>query len=586
MATILIVDDHAINREFLETLLGYAGHRVLQAADGAEALQVTRTHYPDLVISDVLMPGMDGVEFANELHADPGVARIPIIFYTATYRLTEARALAESCGVSMVLAKPSEPQAILDAVASVLGISHTTSRLPIAPFGLVDSSGEALPGHLRELTDLQKRLQVALDQGLELIGDEAVRQISDHLVQSFGTVQALSMRLAAVLELGLVLSAERNPQKVLDLFCRASRDIMSARYAAVGVLDREGQRLQFWATHGLAQDVGNEFLALDFRAGVFGEVLASDRPRRLQGNDDLRAAGLPAAHPPIKALLAVPIRTAATVRGWLYFADKLSATAFGEEDEQFGVTLAAQLALTYENLIQNEEIQRHAAQLELDLAERRHAAELLQESELRFRQLAESIRREVFFLTGHPNDETLYVSPAYEAIWGRSCESLHQEPDSWMDAVHPDDRELVIKVNAEWKKPGWIQRENRMVRPDGVSAEWKDPGWFEHEYRIVRPDGAIRWIQERRYLIYDAAGEIYRVASVAEDLTERRESENILKQRASELERFHSLSVGRELQMIELKQEINKLARQAGYAPPYALAFLEGQDAKSEADDD
>ncbi len=91
MATILIVDDRLANREFLVTLLGYAGHRLLQAADGAEALAIVRAEHPDLVIADILMPTMDGYEFVRRIRADPAIAATPVIFYTAHYHEREAR---------------------------------------------------------------------------------------------------------------------------------------------------------------------------------------------------------------------------------------------------------------------------------------------------------------------------------------------------------------------------------------------------------------------------------------------------------------------------------------------------------------
>ena len=69
MATILIVDDHPINRAFLVTLLSYVGHQSIEAADGAEALESVRATLPDLVIADVLMPTMDGYEFVRRLRA-------------------------------------------------------------------------------------------------------------------------------------------------------------------------------------------------------------------------------------------------------------------------------------------------------------------------------------------------------------------------------------------------------------------------------------------------------------------------------------------------------------------------------------
>ena len=74
MAIILIVDDRASNREFLTTLLGYGGHRLLEAGNGAEALELVRVERPDLVITDILMPTMDGYEFAQKLRAEPAIA--------------------------------------------------------------------------------------------------------------------------------------------------------------------------------------------------------------------------------------------------------------------------------------------------------------------------------------------------------------------------------------------------------------------------------------------------------------------------------------------------------------------------------
>src|SRR5436309_1527088 len=106
MATILIVDDRATNRSFLVKLLGYKGHRLLEACDGLEALAQARKEKPDLVIADILMPTMDGYEFVRQLRADPSIASVPVIFYTAHYHEREAQTLAHACGVSHVLTKP------------------------------------------------------------------------------------------------------------------------------------------------------------------------------------------------------------------------------------------------------------------------------------------------------------------------------------------------------------------------------------------------------------------------------------------------------------------------------------------------
>src|SRR5437867_1441794 len=121
MAKILIIDDRAVNRQFLTKLLGYQHHDLREAADGAEGLRIAREQRPDLIISDVLMPTMDGYEFVQRLREEPEIGKTPVVFSTAHYLSRESQALADKCGVSSIIFKPCEPQAVLDIVAATLG---------------------------------------------------------------------------------------------------------------------------------------------------------------------------------------------------------------------------------------------------------------------------------------------------------------------------------------------------------------------------------------------------------------------------------------------------------------------------------
>src|SRR5919197_3088474 len=120
MAKILVVDDNPGNRKLVVALLGHEGHRMIEAHDGADGLQAARAEIPDLVISDILMPSMDGFEFVRRLRADPGLHNVSVIFYTAHYHEAEARNLAEACRVSRVILKSGRASAIVHAVAEVL----------------------------------------------------------------------------------------------------------------------------------------------------------------------------------------------------------------------------------------------------------------------------------------------------------------------------------------------------------------------------------------------------------------------------------------------------------------------------------
>ncbi|MDT7816929.1 MAG: hypothetical protein QOJ42_6845, partial [Acidobacteriaceae bacterium] len=93
VVTILIADDRPANRDYLAALLGFRGYRLLQAADGAEALAIAKAERPDLIIADILMPTMDGFELVQRLRADPVIAPTPLIFWSAHYHEREAQAL-------------------------------------------------------------------------------------------------------------------------------------------------------------------------------------------------------------------------------------------------------------------------------------------------------------------------------------------------------------------------------------------------------------------------------------------------------------------------------------------------------------
>jgi len=148
-----------------------------------------------------------------------------------------------------------------------------------------------------------------------------------------------------------------------------------------------------------------------------------------------------------------------------------------------------------------------------DITERKRAAQEALEREERFRQLAENIR-EVFWLNDIRNGQILYVSPAYESIWGRTCDALYESPWDWIDAVHEAERSRVLDAF-----------HGQMAGED-----------YDIEYRIVRPDGTLRWIHDRGFPVFNEAGEIYRVAGVAEDITERRLAEYASQQQQVRLE--------------------------------------------------
>ena len=134
----------------------------------------------------------------------------------------------------------------------------------------------------------------------------------------------------------------------------------------------------------------------------------------------------------------------------------------------------------------------------VDLSERLAVDEARRESEDRLKIIAEVVR-EVFWLSDVTKQRMLYVSPAFERVWGETVEALVAEPLRWLERIHEEDRERV---------------RSSLVKQ--VSGD------YDVEYRIVRPDGAVRWIHDRAFPVRDATGQVTRIAGVAEDITDRK----------------------------------------------------------------
>lgn len=126
--------------------------------------------------------------------------------------------------------------------------------------------------------------------------------------------------------------------------------------------------------------------------------------------------------------------------------------------------------------------------------------ERLRDSEKIFREFSENIRL-VFWMSDPFKERMIYVSPAYEEIWGRSVEELIQNPYSFLEGIHPEDRTRVAEA---------------------VSMQAQRN--YEETYRVIRPDGSIRWVKDRGYPIRDDSGRVYRTLGFAEDITDLHEA--------------------------------------------------------------
>ncbi|WP_017294254.1 PAS domain S-box protein [Geminocystis herdmanii] len=212
----------------------------------------------------------------------------------------------------------------------------------------------------------------------------------------------------------------------------------------------------------------------------------------------------------IKSNLIIPIRLQEQLWGLLIGHQCQDFRQWQEEDISLFQEITVNLAIAIQQSINYHN-------LENELEERQKAEALVKESESRFRQLAENIEQ-IFYLTDLKQGKILYISPTYEHIWGKSCQSLYDNPRSYMESVHPEDQNLVIQAYESQK----LGQQTTV------------------EYRIVRPDGEIRWILDRNFLVKNSGVNNVRVCGIAEDITEGKlnEIELIKSQKQIEITSF------------------------------------------------
>jgi CheY-like chemotaxis protein len=323
MAKILVVDDDVVNRKLIVAQLSTDGHLTIEAGDGLDGLRVARSERPQLIISDILMPSMDGYGFVRALRLDEDLRAVPVIFYTAQYHEREANNLALACRVARVLVKPCSQAELLRSVDQALA-------------GVAESRDLSVPRNF--------------DREHLLLLTNKVSERADALAAS-------SARLATLTELVVEIAGEPEPHTLLAKICKGARQLLGARYAVLAVSEPAAGGVYFTTT-------GIDFLGVkpptpSLDAGPLADVAAEGRHYRVFDPDGpMRSAGLPEGYPLARAFLAVPVLTPARVYGWVCLADKIGAEGFGDEDEDLLAVIGALVGRSYECCLLQAECQR------------------------------------------------------------------------------------------------------------------------------------------------------------------------------------------------------------------------------------
>jgi signal transduction histidine kinase/DNA-binding response OmpR family regulator len=335
---ILLVDDNPHNLLALETILYAPDRNLVRASSGEEALRYLLNEDAAVILLDVHMPIIDGIETAALIRGRERTRNVPIIFLTA-HDSAENTFVSQgySLGAVDYIIKPIDPEALKSKVAVFVELYRKNEQV-------------------EQQAELLRQKNVELEK-------------------------ANIQRLSRLIELGQQLALERDPELLLEKLCSEAQDILSARYATVGMLEEDAKTISHFFSCGLDSSCGIDTELANASQNLLEERFESKNSFRLTRSDigwkSLLRLG---EHMPVNSFLGSPILLHGKVRGWLYLADKLNAQEFSEADERFAATLT-QTVVFYENARLYAEMQRHAIALEQEIAERKQAekerAELL-----------------------------------------------------------------------------------------------------------------------------------------------------------------------------------------------------------------
>ncbi len=565
---VLIVDDHPANLKVLGALLGAEGHAIRAAANGIEALAHLERESVDVIVSDILMPGMDGYRFCYEVRRSERWRDLPFIFYTATYTSPSDEKLCYDLGADKYLRKPAPSEAILTALKEVVGGPRRRHQLLAGM-----DEGAVLKEYSERLVSKLEHKNIELtrnEQQLRLIVEYSPAAIA--MLDREMRYLVVSRRWLSDYRLGDRDVMGRSHYEIFPEIPERWKEIH--RRCLAGAIEKADEdsfpradgttdwvRWEVRPWHDALGDIGGLIM--------FTEVITRRKQTEaaLHSSEEHFRILFEQAADGIFLFSQDLICRNANARCSEMFGYSheeligMNVTRFMTEPERVVPELTHVLAgrsyqKEWELLRKNGStflVETSAAALSdglvlvtlRDITDRRRAEEALRESERRFNDMLQNL--DLVSVMLDEKGRVMYCNDYLLRLTGwKRGEVLGKD---WFELFIPPGDTAVRRVFSD-------------VLADVPSA-------WHHENEILTRSGGRRLIHWNNTVLRSGNGKPIGTASIGEDITERRQAEEIQQRRADDLEKFHRLSVGRELQMIELKTEVNRLAVQAGQSPPY-----------------
>lgn len=327
---ILMVDDSSTNLLALEAILHSPDRNLIRAGSGEDALRYLLDHDVAVVLLDVYMPGIDGLQTAELIRGRERSRDIPIIFLTANTTGHAHLSRGYSLGAVDYIVKPVDPAILRSKVNVFVELFKKTREVE------------------RQAQLLEKQNEEIKNANLE--------------------------QLRMLIELGHELAAEHEPAAVLQKFCRSAQRIIDAEEVAITMFDRDEQTPRHFFRCDCNSEIHDSGETREVIQKALRDVISARVPMRFDESSDLLIESGDDA-PSLQSFLGAPIVSASVTRGWFYLLNRRGADEFSEADERLAATLANHVAVAYENARLYAEAQNHATELRMEMAVRKQAEE-------------------------------------------------------------------------------------------------------------------------------------------------------------------------------------------------------------------
>ncbi len=327
---ILMVDDSATNLLALETVLRAPDRNLIRASSGEDALRYLLDHDVAVVLLDVYMPGIDGLQTAELIRGRGKSRDIPIIFLTANTTGQNHLSRGYSLGAVDYIVKPIDPAILRSKVAVFVELFKKTR-------------------------EVKRQAQLLEEKNREL-------------------ENANLERLRMLIDLGHELAAEHHPPMVLQKFCESAQKLIDAEEITVAITDHDGHGLRYFFRCNSKGETAKTGSIPGVIQKALHRVISEQRPIRLDESDDLLLSE-DAETDTLHSFLGASIASASVPCGWFYLLNKIGANEFSEADERLAANLATHVAVAYENATLYAEAQNHATELSMEMAVRKQAEE-------------------------------------------------------------------------------------------------------------------------------------------------------------------------------------------------------------------